>query len=484
MDLTDDSRLLRQYAENGTDDAFATLVERHINLVYSVALRQVRNPHQAEEITQAVFIILAKKAAVLRHEKAVSSWLFQTTRLTANNFKRSEIRRQCREQEAYMESIFDRSGNDTWEKIGPMLDDAVGALKEKERRAIILRFYERKNLSEVGLAMGTSEEAAKKRVARALEKLQKLFLKRGVALTAPVIAGSISAHSVQAAPPALAMGVKTVAVAKGAVISGSTLTLVKGAMRVMAWTKAQTTIVAGIGVILIGTGAYETSHAARLDQQNQSLQQQQTTLSTQTQQLQSALDEASNRLASLSDDSPERQREKSELLRLRGEAAQMQSLQQEMARLKQAVVAKSNESNGAIEDSNRDIVEFLGTPVPAPTNLNAAFNKDGLIQATQLAAQNAGITLKNIQIDGSEFPFLIGVVCEKGEFDKLTEQMKKLDGYQYGGSMSSDSCGAFSLTPYAAYPPGASDIIPRRLIVRQAMLFNKMNAQAAQTASQ
>jgi hypothetical protein len=242
--------------------------------------------------------------------------------------------------------------------------------------------------------------------------------------------------------------------------------------------------VAGIGVALVGTSAYETSHATRLNEQNQSLRQNQTVLSTQVQQLQSGLDEANNRVTSLADDSPERQREKSELLKLRGEAAQMQSLQQEMARLKQAVAAKSNESGGAIQDSNRDMVEFLGTPVPAPTNLNAAFNKDGLIQATQLAAQNAGITLKNIQIDGSEFPFLIGVVCEKGEFDKLTEQMKKLEGYQYGGSMSSDSCGAFSLTPYSAYPPGTSDIIPRRLIVRQAMLFNKINAQAPQTASQ
>src|SRR5882724_698386 len=107
MQSTDDSALLRQYLEDHSDAAFAALVTRHINLVYSVALRRLGNPHQAEEITQAVFILLAKKAAQLRHDKALSSWLFQATRLTASNFVRSEIRRHRREQKAHMQSISD-----------------------------------------------------------------------------------------------------------------------------------------------------------------------------------------------------------------------------------------------------------------------------------------------------------------------------------------------------------------------------------------
>src|SRR5882757_6101362 len=101
MQPTDDGALLRQYAESNSDEAFAALVTRHINLVYSVALRHVGNPHSAEEITQAVFIILAKKAARLREVKTLSSWLFQVTRLTANNFVRTESRRHRREQEAH-----------------------------------------------------------------------------------------------------------------------------------------------------------------------------------------------------------------------------------------------------------------------------------------------------------------------------------------------------------------------------------------------
>src|SRR6266478_8529626 len=125
MHPMDDSALLRQYAENQSDEAFAALVTRHINLVYSVALRSVGDPHQAEEITQGVFILLAKKAAQLRHDKALSSWLFQATRLTASNFVRGETRRHRREQEAHMQSVLNDSGSDDWPSIAPWLDDAV-----------------------------------------------------------------------------------------------------------------------------------------------------------------------------------------------------------------------------------------------------------------------------------------------------------------------------------------------------------------------
>src|SRR5258708_38639934 len=173
MQSTDDGALLRQYAESNSDDAFATLVGRHINLVHSVALRHVGDPHHAEEITQAVFIILAKKAAQLRHDKALSSWLFQAARLTANNFIRSEMRRRRREHEAHMQSVFNESGSSIWERIAPLLEIAVAALNEKDRRAIVLRFYDGRSLREVGAALGASEDAARKRLNRGLENLQR-----------------------------------------------------------------------------------------------------------------------------------------------------------------------------------------------------------------------------------------------------------------------------------------------------------------------
>jgi RNA polymerase sigma factor (sigma-70 family) len=254
MQPSDDNVLLRQYAESQSDEAFTELVARHINLVYSVALRQVGNPSHAEEIAQAVFIILAKKAALLRHEKALTSWLFQTTRLTTNNFIRSEIRRQRREQEAFMQSTQNETADAVWQQIGPALDDAVASLNEKNRRAILLRYYEGRNLREVGAVLGVSEAASEKRVARALEKLRKFFFKRGLPSAPAAIAGTISANSVQAAPVGLVKTISAVALVKGAVASASTLALAKGVLKIMAWSNTKAAIVAGaIALLIAGT---------------------------------------------------------------------------------------------------------------------------------------------------------------------------------------------------------------------------------------
>jgi len=253
MQPPDDSALLRQYADTSAETAFALLVERHINLVYSVALRLAGNPHQAEEITQAVFIVLARKAASLRHGRALSSWLFQTTRLTTGNLVRSEIRRHRREQEAHMESLLNEpspAGNEAWPQIAPLLDTAIAGLSEKDRLVIVLRFFEDRSLAEVGRALGANEDAARMRVNRALEKLRQYFLTRGVSSTSAIIAGAMSAHSVQAAPTTLANSVTAVAATKGAAAGGSTLTLIKGALKIMAWTKLKTAVVIGVAAIL------------------------------------------------------------------------------------------------------------------------------------------------------------------------------------------------------------------------------------------
>jgi RNA polymerase sigma factor (sigma-70 family) len=252
MPESDDIALLKQYADENSESAFAELVTRYVNLVYSAALRSGGNAHAAEEITQAVFIILAGKANQLSRHAVLSGWLYQTARLTAANYLRTEFRRQNREQEAYMQAILNEPDSEAWRQIAPLLDDAMGWLGEKDRNAIVLRFFENKNLSEVGAALGASEDAAKMRVNRALEKLRKFFTKRGVTSTTAIIAGVVSANSVQAAPVALAKTISAVAVAKGAAAGGSTLTLVKGALKIMAWTKAKTAIVAGAAVLLAG----------------------------------------------------------------------------------------------------------------------------------------------------------------------------------------------------------------------------------------
>src|ERR1035437_3691813 len=235
-----DMELLRQYAHRKSEEAFAVLVTRHVNVVYSAALRKTGNAHAAEEITQAVFIILAKKADRLRDGTILSGWLYQTARLTSASFLRTEVRRARREQEAYMQSLSNEPEAKVWPEIEPLLEDAMGRLGEKERNALALRFFEGKSFQEIGTALGASENAAKKRVSHGLEKLRKLFTKRGVSSTTAIIAGAISAKSVQAAPMALAKSVTAVAIAKGAAASGSTLTMIKGALKIMAWTKVKT----------------------------------------------------------------------------------------------------------------------------------------------------------------------------------------------------------------------------------------------------
>src|SRR5580704_16243394 len=161
MQELDDITLLRQYTEHNSVEAFATLVTRHVNKVYSVALRHTRNPHQAEEITQAVFVIFARKAKQMRQHAVLSGWLYQTARLTAVTFIRSEIRRTRREQEAYMQSTLNENESETWTQIAPLLDAAMAGLNETDRHAVVLRFFDGKSMGEVGAALGASEGAAK-----------------------------------------------------------------------------------------------------------------------------------------------------------------------------------------------------------------------------------------------------------------------------------------------------------------------------------
>ena len=238
---TEDMALLREYARRNSEEAFAALVSRHVNLVYSVALRQARDPHLAGEITQAVFVILARKADSLGDRTVLSGWLCRTARYVAANALTIQRRRQRREQEAFMQTILNEPENEVWPQIAPLLDAALAGLGEKDHNAIVLRFFENKNLKQVGAALGASEDAAKKRVSRALEKLRKYFFKHGVTSTTATLAETISAHSLQTAPALLAKTATAAALAKGAAAGGSILILVKGALKLMAWTKAKTT---------------------------------------------------------------------------------------------------------------------------------------------------------------------------------------------------------------------------------------------------
>lgn len=248
----DDMDLVREFATSGSNTAFATLVERHLNLVYSVALRRLGQPHEAEEVAQVVFIILARKAGSLRAGTVLSGWLYQTAQLTAANAQRANRRRLHREQEAFMQFTL-HTESPAWPHLSPLLEDAMARLRQKERDAIILRFFENRTIAEVAVALGLGEAAAQKRVNRATDKLREFFGSRGIHVSPNGLLNSLGAHAVQTAPAGLASSITIAAVMKGTAASGSTLTLLKGALKVMAWTKAKTAIITG-AVVLLAAG--------------------------------------------------------------------------------------------------------------------------------------------------------------------------------------------------------------------------------------
>lgn len=270
-----DIDLLREYVRIGSEPAFAELVQRHLNLVYSAALRHVGIPAQAEEIAQAAFIILARKAASLRDGTVLEAWLYETTRLTAISFLRGERRRQFREQEAYVQSISgDSTENSAWRQLESLLDEAMERLSREDREVVVLRFFKDMKLRDVAEALSITEAAAQRRAARAVEKLRLYFARRGVAVSAGVVAMVISANAVKAAPSALAGTIGTLAISKGAAAGGSSLTLVKGAMKVMAWSNAKTAAVSVVIAGLVGYSLLQHHREAGLRADLEALQQQ------------------------------------------------------------------------------------------------------------------------------------------------------------------------------------------------------------------
>ena len=200
----DDFDLLQAYASQRKEDAFNTLTGRYINLVYSAAARQTSNSQAAEDVTQAVFLTLARKAGAIPRGTVLAGWLLRTTRFAAANARRLEQRRQYYEQEAMQSYLCPAESEAAWQRISPLLDEALDRLGEKDRDAIALRFLEHRSLKQIAEKLGVSEDGAQKRVTRALEKLRAFFGRHGKGVSTVALTGALAANSVQAAPAALA----------------------------------------------------------------------------------------------------------------------------------------------------------------------------------------------------------------------------------------------------------------------------------------
>jgi RNA polymerase sigma factor (sigma-70 family) len=225
-----DVELLRSYVSEGSEEAFAALVKQYASLVYSAALRQTEDRQAAEEVAQVVFIILARKAAELPKEIVLPGWLWRTTRFVALNALRKEAHRRQTEREAAQFYVTETES--AWTSLAPLLDEILGKLGEKDRNAVILRFFERKSFQEIGQRLGTSEDGAQKRVSRALEKLRNRFVKRGVTISATVVVGAISTKAVEAVPDGLAATLTHGALA-GSGATVSTMTLANSALKTL-----------------------------------------------------------------------------------------------------------------------------------------------------------------------------------------------------------------------------------------------------------
>ena len=318
-----DLDLLRQFAHDRSQDAFTTLVNRHVNLVFSAALRQVRSPQLAEEVSQSVFADLARQAGELKPDTILTAWLYQVARRQAVDVVRREARRQLREQIATEMNAMNASAAD-WTHIEPLLDEAMHALDDTDRTAVLLRYFENKSLREVGAAIGVGDDAAQKRVSRAVERLREFLAKRGVTVGATGLVILISANAVQSAPVGLATTIAVAVALTGTAVQTST---VIAATKTIAMTTLQKTVITAALAAAIGTGIFEAHQASQLRGQNQTLQQEQSLLAGQIQQLQQERGDLTNRLTSLLAENKQLSsgRNATELLKLRGEMTRLQN---------------------------------------------------------------------------------------------------------------------------------------------------------------
>lgn len=272
--MSEDAEDLRRYAVDRSESAFAELVQRHVDLVYSAALRFLAGDvHRAQDVTQLVFTELCRQASRLTRHPVLTGWLYTTTRLIARHEIRAEQRRKAREEEAHL--MNELSGEPEpcvdWDRLRLVLDDALQALGEKDRLPLLLRFFQNRSFKEVGVALSLSENAARMRVERALDRLRIRLARKGLTSTTAALALTLASHAVEVAPSAFVSILAGASLAGAAAGTGSAFTL----LNIMAMTKLKLGLISALAVAGVGTPFWLQHQAlGKLRQQNESLQQQ------------------------------------------------------------------------------------------------------------------------------------------------------------------------------------------------------------------
>jgi RNA polymerase sigma factor (sigma-70 family) len=266
--LPSDHELLTRYANESSNEAFTELVRRHLDLVYTAARRQVSSNGLAEEVTQSVFLDLAKAAPRLNRQTPVVAWLHLVARRTAIDLVRRESRLKVRQQIAAELAAATHPSSSEWSQLAPLLDEALDTLSEADRGALLMRYFENKSLREVGQALGVSDDAAQKRVSRALFRLKEFFGKRGVAVGATGLLTNLSTYAVQSAPATLSSALASLsltALPPAALVSSvQTLTM----------TALQKTALTIVALVAIAGGAYQSYRLSLESAGNASLEHQ------------------------------------------------------------------------------------------------------------------------------------------------------------------------------------------------------------------
>ena len=314
-----DSQLLHAYAKHRSEAAFAELVRRHVDFVYSAALRMVSDSHVAEDVTQNVFVALAERANKLLNHPVLSGWLHCTAQNIAAQTVRTDVRRRAREQEAAaMKELLATESDANWKHIAPHLDAALGELSQPDRDALLLRYFERKSAHEMAQVLGVSDEAAQKRVSRAVERLREFFAKRGVTVGASGLIVFLSANAVQAAPVGLAVTIST-AVTTVTIITHTT----------MHWINLKSVAAIVAAAIAAGTGTHlvqqRETDRLRIESKNMASQQENLTIER---------DKALFALKKKNDEVEQFQKDKIELLQLRGVVGVLRRQLQDLSKLR------------------------------------------------------------------------------------------------------------------------------------------------------